>query len=578
MKTLKDYLDGRKLKSTINEAKKEYKGGRSSKTTLANVIWTILSNSKYGSKVKKVGTESRHPNQLRVHFKDADVGDVMEFQKELNGILLAEPTPFTSIAYDETGSGSKTYDTWTASTKTALSATEDAAFGECGDLDSICGLQIQLTYAVSGKKILKGKDLDPSAFGLTNGMKFTFESLRDAVLNACSSASPSSPVGKFERYIRFVTAEICGETPSPCKNSNALTFNEICAADLDCANKDFGEIACALEVLKQTRQMNMHVIFSEAENEKLVDFRLESRYGTRQYYFSVKNKGKNKGTAATILVPLWKKYIAAATWENSNPDSDSFKSLIDILESTKGDTRTKLFNAAKLVAKTLPGTPVEACLKNLSMAFAGIGSIGSESTMTFEKTAAVLKGAVNAVIEEVRKRVIEENRAKGSKDLLAGLEGATREEFINGRGSHITSAIYTFRKNAMSVPKETLEDVYGMLVPNFKGKNKEAAEPFYGAFVYPIGSNLVKSLNSTVNGKANQFLVELNRCLHFHQNFYQIETDISINKKTSPASLVVKAPSRLKFMDSEFKFEYNGMSKNSGTNRPLNFIMVHSKK
>ena len=91
MKTLKDYIDGRKLKSAINEAKKEYKRGRSSKTTLANAIWTILSNSKYGSKVKKVGTESRHPNQLRVHFKDVDVEDVMEFQKELNCILQNDP-------------------------------------------------------------------------------------------------------------------------------------------------------------------------------------------------------------------------------------------------------------------------------------------------------------------------------------------------------------------------------------------------------------------------------------------------------------------------------------------------------
>ena len=551
---------------------------------MKNIVWKMLQNSSCAGKVAKVkANPSNHSNQVRVWFTEKTLDDVMGFEEGMNKILSSEPSPFTSIEYDPTRSGSKTYATWLLHLKPALGQRERDAFADCGALDAIEGGQtMQLCYALSSKSILKTKDLDPSAFGLTGGVSYTEESLVAAVLDRCKSAPEKSSIALFERYIRHCIAAVTGNSSvlEPVFHKGALQIADIVETDLNCANKDFGEIVCAISVLHRTKGMAMTVVFSEAENERLADFRLVSRDGLRNYYYSVKNKGKNKGTAGSILDSLWDEYAAANEWEKGNPESKGFRCLVKLLRKNANDTRTKLFQCANFVAKRLPQSSVASCLSGLQAALGRIGEGSVPSNLQFSKASSMLENAVSKIVSKVRtnleKNLPKPKRGKSSLPLKT-LEDAVRNEFMsqNGDGRKILDAMSEFRKAFMNVAGETEESVYKMLVPGFKGAERKLMYPKFGLFVYPIGAHLARSLNEPVNGQTNGFLAALNRCLGWHKNFVQIDTDISISCKSGKAELVVVQPKWNRFSKSVFKFEYNGMSKNSGNNRPLNFIMDH---
>lgn len=597
MKTLNEYIaDNGKAKKVLLE-KDEYTGATSAIGTIRNIIWKIFQNSRYKSILAKIKTNpSNHSNQVRVWFTEKTMDDVAEFEAKLNGILCPSsggtPTPFTSIEYDPTWSGSKTYVTWILHLKPAMGQDEKNEFSECGNLDLLqgCG-QMQLCYALSSKKLLKTKDLDPSAFGLTvkeesvdgktsSPKMYDEDSLVDAVLSKIASSPAASPFGLFERYIKETIGQICGISGSKLetRNPSALQIGEIMESDLNCANKDFGEIACALSVLHSAKGMGMKVVFPEAENEKLIDFKLMSPDGMRHYYYSVKNKGKNKGTGGTILAKLWEEYVKANPWERKNMNNLGFSVLVRLMEKGGEDTREKLCKCAKYAASRMPnGTPVQLCLQKLQAELSrinGIGTVKADKNVSFKNASAVLESACRAVAE----RLIAKFVPKDKKKPFNGLEEYVKKEFLeDSDGKRIIEAMYSFRQATMHVGNETKDSIYSMLVPGIKiaGGKASVMYPKYGIFVYAIGANLAKSLNLQVNGQPNGFLAALNKCLCWHENYFQIETDISISRSANGAVLNVKMPKRYSFSASRFKFEYNGMSKNSGNNRPLNFIREH---
>lgn len=578
MKTLEEWI-------AIDESKEDdYTGATSMLGTVKNIVWQMLKNSRHGNRLAKAKTNpSNHSNQVRVWFSEKTLDDVAKFEKELNDILKTDPTPFSSIEYDPTRSGSKTYATWILNVRHALDDKTKSAFAKCGNLKLLeGGNSVQLCYALSSKNLLQTKDLDPTAFGLTAASNsgnsgYTEESLIAAVLNKCQEVKnkKDTAIALFERYIRKCIAGVIGNSSiaDTLFNENALQISDITNSDLNCANKDFGEIVCALSVLHRTKGMGMTVVFPEAENEKLIDFKLISRDGLRYYYYSVKNKGKNKGTAGSILSKLWDEYAAANPFEKSNPDSKAFGGLVKLIDKGGGDTRAKLFSCANYIAKKLPSSRIASCLSGLANAIGTIGEGTPKMPLKFENVSRMLETAVKKVVEEAVSHL---EIPKGKKSLsLSDVEASVYDAFFSGKGKPILDAMANFRKSFMNVPNETMESVYKMLVPGFKGSERKLMYPKYGLFVYPIGAQLARSLNEPVNGQPNQFLVALNKCLGWHKNFVQIDTDISISCKSGTAELVVVQPKWNRFSNSTFKFEYNGMSKNSGNNRPLNFIMEH---
>lgn len=498
-------------------------------------------------------TEDRHENQVRIHL-DMCPNDPDKEMASLNRTLTRGVKFIESIS-KSVNSGSESYDTWTIRIKAldaikksdldfaSVNALFEAAFGIKGApiqmnaffSSSLKEFEMVYTIPTKGRKKdkdkpkLKPKDFVPDEFGFQAGEPYTLAKLLNAI-EAKMNDIRKARYALFSKYISEVVSSLSGMPFKGAVSPNALDIADIASKDVDVINKNFGEVLCAISLL---RSMGGAVTFPSSSNEAVYDFTFFPAAGGLPIKYSVKNKRGSKGTAISSIKEMISFYEDTIKEAGSNASfpkdfayfKDVMLNLADKTDKSK-HTQDKLVAAALLMAK-----------RNAS-----------------GYCAKVLKYVNNAMLV-LGQKTIYNGGFKAAKEVLDMAKSMKQDDSNEGRQYHkFIAAMKDMTANCVMLPSGKSDDTEDLVQ---RGK--------YGVIVYPIGKALCNDLNNDAG-----MLECLNAVLNAKDNIVQINTQISI----SQGKLIVNEPKQTAFKLGKFIFDYNGYRSNSGTNRPLGYKMT----
>ena len=507
---------------------------------------------------------SPHTNQIRLFFSNIpNTDDVYRLQETYNKALI-DNLPFIKDIVPGTG-GSGRYNTWVIHTK---SKEEMADLGQ--EMQDLHGMECQLVYAINANKV-PGKAFAPNKFGLGDLVLTPaqlFQMVRDKCLNGEEIFRQMQQVLLPLLYQAYKAKK--GYTGK--YDPMAFELSSICDADIATISNDFGEILCALDlcrIMTAKQKENIRIKFPSESNAKEVDFYFMCKDEIRNC--SVKSKGKNKGTAITNdLIDMIDKYSKDFP---EDADMATLREIVDIVGvgNEKGsksmnsrNTRDRIVAGANWFRSrggSFQSGPALDFLKGFGTSANSFLEISKKVELILNSYLKKLKASK---IEVTQKNLIDYMIEHKSKLLHTIFN--LRKQFMKQKN---ILTPYGSRKSVDDIGiQNDLIEVAKSFIPEIK--NGKIGTINYGMIIYPIGKCLCRDLNS------DEKLVDaLNRVLNYQSETWQIETSIEKKvDKNGKAEMIYHPASHRSFSTNRFVFEYNGMSQDSGNNRPINFIMM----
>ena len=500
-------------------------------TLVLNLISDVFKNDEDFKGIKNE-SQSRHPNQIRISYDTIDnIEDSLnkKIEKKYNFISIGLSPISGSDAYTTFEISINIEKLKNASNKEELLKLAKVQKGISFDDFSymLTNFKCQLVYGIrsktrkgdSRKSYLKNKEFAPANFGIEEGKLYSLVSLYNAILNKINSAGEKSKIALFERYLKEVMRVTCGIQAKTFVYPNTLNLKDISEADIDVINKDFGEIICALSVLKQNKGS---LVEFPSINAKVVDFNLYINGDiNKKVGYSVKNHGKSKGTAMSSISDIIDYYKKSTSIYPKN--FSLFEKYINLMvvgvSGGKNITPVKIFDCAMEYSKNNSSSPVTSALDELKIIF----NVSDVKFSTF----------------------------KSAIDKLASSQDSNIHPIAEKLSKFYGNVSYGFGKSKYDEPQEIINLIH---------KKK------YSIVVQPIGSLLTRELN-----KDSDLLDTLSTVLNCQNNLIQIETNMFVDKN---GTLVYNAPQQRPFTSNKFKFDYNGMRNDDGSNRSIGFKMM----
>lgn len=497
-------------------------------TIVLKLIKNVFINDKNFLNAKNESA-NRHPNQIRIVY------DTLEnIEDELNEKITSTYN-FIKIN-NTTYSGSGIYKTFEITIDTnilknfknrsnILTITNVQSFEDL--VYMLTNFKCWLVYAINSKSrmnddrksYLRNKELTPANLGVEKGKLYSLVQLYSTILKKINSSPKESKIALFEKYLKQILRITCGIKINNYIFPIALELKDISQRDIDIMNKDFGEIICALSVLKQN---SGSLVEFPSINEKVVDFNLFVNGNiANKIGYSVKNHGKSKGTAMSSIPDMIAFY--KSTTKIMPKDFDMFEKYINLIcfgtNQNKNLTPIKIFDCANAFAANNSSSILASALNELKTIF----NVNDTNFDTF-------KTKINTI--------------QNNDDELKIVVKKLLDNFYKNSSYNLGDSKYN-----------TIDGIIGLI------KDKK-----YGLIVQPIGALLTRELN-----KLESITNCLSAVLNCQENLVQIETSISVDKN---GNLVYNIPQQRTFTKNKFKFDYNGMRNDSGSNRLIGYKMV----
>lgn len=504
----------------------------------------------------KVAVPTRHnqsldTRQIRLMNCETDPkDDPIEVMERMNAALVRDMKGFVkSIIQDNDISASGDYTVWKFVFDTSDSIRKSASklAKWYPHPEEICEkiaisqeshpkLTLQIVYAIPTKKrqgeenksLMQNKIFTPQWFNLSG--PYDLKGLVAAIQQTVDTTK-TKYLKIFANYMMEITnsvASSAGGINIP-KSDLTLDITQISQSDIDKINKNYGEVLCAMSVLKKNPQGT--ISFPSESNYAVADFILHLPSGESIKY-SVKNSGKSKGTAISSSMPaMIKNYEECRLANAPMPIAyKRFKELMNIL-CRKDGTQANMVKAAKVMS-TQGGI---ACASVLNAAANCVSALMPKGRMPHLQSYALLFWAVNT-----------------AQKLSIAQDEESKKRYNNFLDKMVTftKSFVQVRKNPTALRKELEGSI----------KNGE-----YGIFIYPIGTSMLRDMNADTGLRD-----ALNAVLNSVDSITQIETNITVGKD---GSVAVHEPIHKKFKSANFHFDYNGLRKNEGNNRGMSYKM-----
>lgn len=366
----------------------------------------------------------------------------------------------------------------------------------------------------TSKKNKNTKDLTPKTFGL-NGKRFTVDTLFDAIKRGLMNQPFISQAVKsyIEDAIDALTNKKIFEKVERFEKSVKLSKEHQLdpSADLNVISKNFGEILAALFILKTSKKAKF-VEFPAAEREVLCDFIVINQSEEDRTFVSVKSGGGSSTDIKNLKVFL--------PFVNVDENSLEWKTLNLIMSNVKSVKEGETNKNEKATVSTI-------------LSFFHETDMGSSILGQICKTLGFSGNKIDLEqIDRLWKSIMIEKKHGGNSISFTRLNN-----FYSLVG-------YTANK-------ATIDEIF---------KSDQKKDISSGGFiVYPLGSYIVKTLNS--NPKMLALLNSIIQLSDLGSNIQQSTVDAT-NK-----DITFKI---IRFNKNRFKFSYNAMMK-SPANRPLGF-------
>lgn len=377
-------------------------------------------------------------------------------------------------------------------------------------------VKIKCISKPSSKKNKNTKKLTPKTLGL-NGKRFTIDTLVSAIKSKLDQSIVSPQVKDYiNDVIETITNKKIFEKVERFEKTLKLSkiYQLDPSSELNVISKNFGEILAALFILRTSKKAKQ-VEFPAAENFPLCDFIVINQSEDDRTFVSVKSGGGSSTDIKNLKI-----FLPYVDVDESSPEWKTLQIIMSNVKDIKeGDTPKDERSTISTI-----------------LSFFANSEIGKKSLSSICKTLGFRNNTIDiAQISNLWQMIMTEKAKGKSTNLYKKLT-----DFYNLVG--------------YSANQATIDDIFK------PGQKKDISSG--GFIIYPLGSYIVKTLNS--NPKMLALLNSIIQLSEVGSNVQQSTVDAT-NK-----DITFKI---IRFNKNQFKFSYNAMMK-SPANRPLGFSEV----